>query len=247
MIIISWNINGFKSIINKGLNQFLKKESPDIMCLQETRVSDEQVINGYDNIWFNSKKKGYSGTATLTRIKPLSIKKGLGIKKFDEEGRTITIEFKEFYLVNSYSPNAGRELKRLEYKNEYNKALMNHLLRLKRKKEVILTGDLNVAHQPIDLARPKQNEGHAGYTINEREWLTQLLNNGFTDAFRKLHPRKQEFTWWTYRFHAREKNIGWRIDYFIVSNNFMNKVKSVKHLVNIKGSDHCPIRMELNI
>ena len=246
MKLISWNVNGLRAVITKGFNEFFEKENADIFCIQETKMQQGQAnieFEGYRQYWNSAVKKGYSGTAIFTKIEPIDVKYGIGIEEHDNEGRVITLEFKEFFLVNCYTPNAKRELERLDYRMEWEDAFRDYLKKLDKKKPVILCGDLNVAHKEIDLKNPKTNVGNAGFTNEEREKMTELLETGFTDTFRYLYPEKENiYTWWSYMFHAREKNVGWRIDYFIVSNSIKNKIKDAKIYDEIMGSDHCPIR-----
>jgi len=245
--LISWNVNGFRAAVRKGFYDFLEKEKPDILALQEIK-SDEvphfPIGFSYKVFWNPAKKKGYSGTAIFTKEKPRSYLHGLGEDKFDNEGRVTTLEFEAFYLINAYFPNSQRDLARLSFKLEFNQLMKKHLDKLKKKKPVVLCGDLNVAHEPIDIARPKANEGKSGYTKEERNWITGFLKSGYLDTYRALHPKKEEYSWWTYRFGAREKNIGWRIDYFVVNSEYMESVKKAEILTSVMGSDHAPIFLE---
>ncbi len=245
MKIISWNINGFRAIMKKGFQEFLDYEMPNIMCLQETKINEDREVKGYYAYWNHAEKKGYSGTAILFKNKPIKIIKGIGIEKFDKEGRTITAELPEFWLVNVYVPNAQRELTRLELRQEWDEELLKYLKKLNKTKPVIVCGDFNVAHEEIDLARPKQNIGNAGFTFEERKGMTNYLKNGFVDAFRYKHPKEIKYSWWSYMFHARDKNIGWRIDYFLVSEDFKERIKDSYILTEVKGSDHAPIVLEI--
>ena len=262
MKLISWNVNGIRACLKKGFKEYFKKENADIFCLQETKLQVEessnnsevneilnlQIFNNYNSYWNSAEKKGYSGTAIFTKIKPISVKYGIGIEEHDKEGRVITLEYEHFYIVNIYTPNSKRKLERLGYRQIWEDEIRNYLLKLKEKKEVIMCGDLNVAHKEIDLKNPKNNKGNAGFTNEEREKMTKLLDSGFTDSFRYLYPDKENcYSWWSYMGKAREKNIGWRIDYFIVSNNIKNKIKQAQIYDKILGSDHCPVGLEIEI
>lgn len=247
MKLISWNVNGIRACLQKGFRSFFDKEDADIFSVQETKMQEGQAdleIEGYYRYMSSAIKKGYSGTLVYTKIKPLNVYYGIN-EKYNDEGRLITLEFDEFYLVNSYTPNSQEELKRLAYRMEFEDDLRNYLSELNKNKPVILCGDLNVAHEPIDLRNPKQNEQNPGYSIEERTKMSELLNSGFTDSFRYLYPNKVEYSWWSYRFNARMKNIGWRIDYFIVSNDYKDRIIDAKILMDIVGSDHCPVVLEL--
>ena len=249
MKLISWNVNGIRAVINKGFMDFFKQIDADIFCIQETKMQEGQIeliLDGYYQYFNSAIKKGYSGTAVFSKIEPISVKYGIGIEEHDQEGRVITLEFKDFFLVNSYTPNSGRELARLNYRMEWEDAFRSYLKELDKTKPVILCGDLNVAHKEIDLKNPKTNRKNAGFTDEERNKMTKLLDNGFTDTFRKLYPDKENaYTWWSYMGHAREKNVGWRIDYFIVSDRFAENIKDAYIFPEIMGSDHCPIGLEL--
>jgi len=253
MKLISFNVNGIRATVKKGLFDSISKMGPDILCLQETKANDEQVkealsgLQGYEVYSSSAEKAGYSGTAILTKKKPISVSYGLGIKEHDTQGRTITAEFEDFYLVNTYVPNSGQELVKLDYRVEWDKALLNFLKELEKKKPVIWCGDMNVAHQAIDLANPKSNYNKsAGYTQKEIDGLTNYLNAGFVDTFRHFYPDTVKYSWWSARFNSRTKNVGWRIDYFIVSKSLMPKVKDAFILNEIEGSDHCPVGVDLN-
>lgn len=253
MKLISFNVNGIRATVKKGLFDSISKMGPDILCLQETKANDEQVkealsgLQGYEVYSSSAEKAGYSGTAILTKKKPISVSYGLGIKEHDTQGRTITAEFEDFYLVNTYVPNSGQELVKLDYRVEWDKALLNFLKELEKKKPVIWCGDMNVAHQAIDLANPKSNYNKsAGYTQKEIDGLTNYLNAGFVDTFRHFYPDTVKYSWWSARFNSRAKNVGWRIDYFIVSKSLMPKVKDAFILNEIEGSDHCPVGVDLN-
>lgn len=248
MKLISWNVNGIRACLNKGFSEFFKEADADIFCLQETKCQPEQIeleFEGYTSYWNSAEKKGYSGTAIFTKKKPIKVTYGIGIEEHDKEGRIITLEFEEFYLVTNYTPNAKRELERLDYRMTWEDEIRKYLLELNKKKPVIMCGDLNVAHEEIDLKNPKTNKGNAGFTDEEREKMTELLNAGFVDSYRYLYPEKVEYSWWSYMGHAREKNVGWRIDYFIVSNDIKEKIKNAIIYTDILGSDHCPIGLEI--
>ncbi|MBO5398323.1 MAG: exodeoxyribonuclease III [Clostridia bacterium] len=251
MKLVSWNVNGLRAVFNKGFKEIFEEFDSDIFCVQETKMQEGQLelnFNGY-NIYMNSAiKKGYSGTAVFTKTKPLSVSKGIGIEKHDLEGRVLCLEFENFYLVNCYTPNSQRELTRLEYRVEWETDFRNYLKKLDKIKPVILCGDLNVAHEEIDLKNPKTNRGNAGFTDEERREMTNLLNSGFVDSFRFLYPDKTDsYSWWSYMGRAREKNIGWRIDYFIVSEKIKDKIKEAKIHPEVFGSDHCPVELEIEL
>mgnify|MGYP004658649547 FL=1 len=248
MKLISWNVNGIRACLNKGFSEFFKDANAEIFCLQETKCQLGQVelnFDGYESYWNSAEKKGYSGTAIFTKVKPINVTYGIGIEEHDKEGRIITLEFEKFYLVTNYTPNAKRELERLEYRMEWEDEIRNYLLKLKKTKPVIMCGDLNVAHEEIDLKNPKTNKGNAGFTNEERGKMTELLNAGFIDSYRYLYPEKIDYSWWSYMGHAREKNVGWRIDYFIVSNDFRENIKEATIYTEILGSDHCPVGLEI--
>ena len=251
MKLISWNVNGIRACVNKGFTDFFKTIDADIFCIQETKCQEGQIeleFDGYTNYWNSAEKKGYSGTAIFTKKKPISVAYGIGIEEHDKEGRVITLEFENFYMVNIYTPNSKRELERLEYRCVWEDEIRRYLLQLNKKKPVIMCGDLNVAHKEIDLKNPKTNHHNAGFTDEERNKMTELLSVGFTDSFRYLYPDKEnQYSWWSYMGHAREKNIGWRIDYFIVSSNIQEKIKDAYIYSEIMGSDHCPVGLEINI
>ncbi len=257
MRIISWNINGIRAILRKNFQKFLEKESQSIINLQEIKIHDEaRAKESFDfphwlEFWNSAKKPGYSGTAILI---PVNLKKeivqiwnGLNKKEFDQEGRVQTIEFKKFYLINAYFPNSNHELTRLNYKINFNEAFLRYIKKLEKKKPIIACGDFNVAHKEIDLARPKENVGKAGFTDEERKFIDKLIAAGFVDTFRYHHPQIKKYSWWTYRTFARKRNVGWRIDYFFVSHKLINKVKKAFILNNVYGSDHCPIGIEIDI
>jgi len=252
MRILSFNVNGVRAIIKKTFPEDFKTLNPDVLVLQETKFTESEHTKfpfepeGYDVYWTNSKlRKGYSGVAVLTRIKPLSVHYGMENGEYDEEGRMITLEFENFYLVGAYVPNSGAELKRLDFRMEYEAKLKLYLKQLDSKKPVVYTGDLNVAHNEIDLKNPTSNHHNAGFTDEERNGFTNLLSEGFVDTFRKLYPDTVKYSWWSYRFQARKRDAGWRIDYFLVSDRLMNQVKDSKIHNEILGSDHCPIEIEL--
>ena len=250
MKLVSWNVNGIRAVLTKGFEDFLKNVNADIFCIQETKCQEGQVeleFEGYQSFWNSAEKKGYSGTAIFTKIKPLAVKYGIGIEEHDKEGRVITLEFKDFYMVNIYTPNSKRELERLDYRQIWEDETRKYLLNLNKTKPVIMCGDLNVAHKEIDLKNPKTNTHNAGFTIEERNKMTELLNSGFIDTFRYLYPDKTDcYTWWSYMRKAREKNVGWRIDYFIVSDSIKDKIKEANIYQEIMGSDHCPIGLEID-
>ena len=246
MKFISWNVNGIRAVLKKGFLDFVKKENPDILAIQETKAHPEQVdeiLSDYEHHYWNSaKKKGYSGTAVFSKIKPISIKYGIGSKEHDKEGRVITLEFNKYYLVTVYTPNSGQGLVRLEYRQEWDRAFLHYLKKLEKDKPVILCGDLNVAHTEIDLANPKSNYNKtAGYTQVEIDGLERYFSNGFIDTFRMFTKEPKNYTYWSYRFNARSRNVGWRIDYFIISPALKKKVKKAFILSKVKGSDHCPV------
>lgn len=249
MKLISWNVNGLRACLNKGFLDFFKEVDADIFCLQETKMERGQAeidLPGYEEYWNSAEKKGYSGTAVFTRIKPLSVAYDIGIEEHDKEGRVITLEFEDFYLVNVYTPNAQRELARIDYRMKWEDDFRAYLLKLDAQKPVILCGDLNVAHNEIDLKNAKSNVGNAGFSNEERAKMTELLESGFTDSFRYLYPDKIGcYTWWSYMFKARQNNAGWRIDYFIVSNSIREQIHSSDIYSEVMGSDHCPIGLEI--
>ena len=248
--LISWNVNGLRAVLKKGFEEFFNKIDADIFCIQETKMQEGQVelnFKGYYQFWNSAEKKGYSGTAIFSKIKPKNVTYGIGIEEHDKEGRIITLEFEEFYLVNCYTPNSKRELERLDYRMIWEDEFRKYLINLNKIKPVIICGDLNVAHKEIDLKNPKTNRRNAGFTDEERNKMTQLLSNNFVDTFRYKYPDKEEaYTWWSYMGNARQKNVGWRIDYFIVSKELENKIKDAKIHSDILGSDHCPVELILN-
>lgn len=249
MKFVSWNVNGLRAVIGKGFLDFFENINADFFCIQETKMQPEQLeleLKGYEQYWNSAEKKGYSGTAIFTKHKPISVTYGIGKEEHDKEGRVITLEYENFYLVNSYTPNSKRELERLDYRMIWEDEIRAYLRELDQSKPVIYCGDLNVAHQEIDLKNPKTNTHNAGFTKEEREKMTQLLNVGFIDTFRYFYPDKEDaYTWWSYMFHAREKNVGWRIDYFITSERLKKNLKDSKIHPEVMGSDHCPIEIEV--
>ena len=251
MKLISWNVNGLRAAVTKGFMESFNELDADIFCLQETKLQPDQIsleLPGYEQYWNSAVKKGYSGTAVFTRIKPLSVTNGIGIEEHDQEGRVITAEYENFYLVCCYTPNSQRELARLEYRMTWEDAFRNYLLELDKKKPVILCGDLNVAHQEIDLKNPKTNRKNAGFSDEERAKMTELLESGFTDTFRHLYPDAiEEYSWWSYMGKARERNTGWRIDYFITSKRLDDKIQDAKIHQQIFGSDHCPVELVIDL
>ena len=255
MKLISWNVNGLRAVINKGFEDFFKEVDADIFCIQETKMQEEQIDGNIENIfknyntyWNSAEKKGYSGTAIFTKKKPVDVTYGIGIEEHDKEGRVITLEYNSFYMVNCYTPNSKRELERLDYRMIWEDEFRKYLLKLNESKPVIVCGDLNVAHKEIDLKNPKSNRRNAGFTDEERNKMTELLGAGFTDSFRYLYPDKTDmYTWWSYMFKAREKNAGWRIDYFIVSKSIENRIKESYIFSEVMGSDHCPVGLEIEI
>jgi len=254
MKIISWNVNGIRAVMKKNFLEFLTIEKPDVLCLQEVKISESSKNDAkldfpdYTEYWNCANRPGYSGTAILVRedlIEEVKVKNGFGQDRFDSEGRTQIAEFANFYLVNCYFPNSNHELSRLKYKLEFNSDLQTHLKKLEKKKPLVICGDFNVAHQAIDLARPKENRGSAGYTLEECAWMDKFLAAGFIDTFRALNGNKVQYSWWSYRAGARPRNVGWRIDYFCVSKKILKKVKKAYILDKIIGSDHCPIGVEV--
>ncbi|MFV0382197.1 MAG: exodeoxyribonuclease III [Breznakia sp.] len=250
MKLISWNVNGIRAAINKGFYEFLEQESPDILCIQESKMQEGQVeiySDGYYQYYDSAVKKGYSGTITFTKTKPLRVSKGIGIEEHDQEGRVVTCEFEQFYLVNVYTPNSKEGLLRLAYRMQWEHDFKAFVAHLKTQKPVIICGDLNVAHQEIDLKNPKTNHKNAGFSDEEREAFTALLSSGFTDTFRYFYPNLEgAYSWWSYRMNARARNTGWRIDYFLVSSDLDDKLKDAKILANVLGSDHCPVQLNID-
>lgn len=251
MRFISWNVNGLRACMGKGFQDTFDALSADFFCLQETKLQAGQIdmdLPGYEQFWCYAQKKGYSGTAVFSRKAPISVTYGLGIEELDTEGRLITLEFSDFFLVTCYTPNAQRELARIEHRLCWDQAFREHLIKLDKQKPVIICGDLNVAHQEIDLKNPASNRGNAGFSDEERESFCKLLSAGFTDTFRYLHPDLPgAYTWWSYMYHARQNNAGWRIDYFLVSDRIANNIIEAPIYSDVFGSDHCPVGLELEL
>ncbi|WP_461809725.1 exodeoxyribonuclease III [Faecalimonas sp.] len=249
MKLISWNVNGIRACVQKGFLDFFHEVDADIFCIQESKMQEGQLqleLEEYHQYWNYAEKKGYSGTAIFTKQEPISVSYGMGIDEHDKEGRVITLEFSEFYLITVYTPNSQSELARLDYRMKWETDFLLYLKKLEEKKPIIFCGDLNVAHKEIDLKNPKTNRKNAGFTDEERNKFEELLNAGFIDTFRYFYPEKEEaYSWWSYRFKAREKNAGWRIDYFCVSESLREKLEDAKILTNIFGSDHCPVELDL--
>lgn len=247
MKLISWNVNGIRACVKKGFLEFFEEINADIFCLQETKLQEGQIdldLEGYYQYWNYADKKGYSGTAVFTKVKPVSVQYGIDIEEHDKEGRVITLEYEDFYLVNVYTPNSQRELARLDYRMKWEENFLDYLKELERKKPLILCGDLNVAHKEIDLKNPSTNRKNAGFTDEEREKMTILIESGFVDSFRHFYPDKEDaYTWWSYMRQARDRNVGWRIDYFMVSKALLGRIKSVGIHPDILGSDHCPVEL----
>ena len=251
MRLISWNVNGLRACVQKGFLDVFRELDADCFCLQETKLQPDQIdleLNGYEQYWCSAEKKGYSGTALFTKRTPLSVTYGIGVPELDNEGRVITAEFPEFFLVTCYTPNAQRGLARLDHRMRWDEAFRSYLKELDGRKGVIVCGDLNVAHQEIDLKNPKSNRGNAGFSDEERESFTKLLESGFTDTFRYLNPDATGcYTWWSYMYKARQNNAGWRIDYFLVSDRLRPQIKDTPIYHEIQGSDHCPVGLELQL
>lgn len=248
--LVSWNVNGLRAVVGKGFADIFRNFDADFVCLQETKLQQGQIdlaFDGYHDYWNYAEKKGYSGTVIFTRHEPLSISYGIGIDEHDHEGRVITLDMGNFFIVNVYTPNAQDGLKRLDYRIQWENDFRSYLLSLDKQKPVIVCGDMNVAHEEIDLRNPKTNHSNPGFTDEEREQFSRLLNSGFADTFRQLHPNEQVFSWWSYRFQARVKNIGWRIDYFVVSQRLMPQVTVADIYTEILGSDHCPVALTLDM
>ena len=248
MKFISWNVNGLRACVGKGFADIFEQFDADFFCLQETKMQAGQLdlqFLGYQSFWNYADKKGYSGTAIYTRHTPISVAYGIGIDEHDHEGRVITLEMADFYLVCRYTPNSQDGLRRLDYRMKWEDDFRNYLMRLDQQKPVILCGDLNVAHEEIDLKNPKTNHQNAGFTDDEREKMTTLLGSGFTDSFRFKYPEKVEYSWWSYRAQARTKNVGWRIDYFIISDRLRNRLQDSKIHTEVMGSDHCPVEITI--
>ena len=251
MKLISWNVNGIRACLDKGFMDFFREADADIFCLQETKCQAGQVeldLPGYHQYWNYAQKKGYSGTAVFTREEPLAVTYGIGIPEFDNEGRVITLEFERFFMITVYVPNSQDGLKRLDYRMEWEDAFLDYIRKLEEKKPVIYCGDLNVAHKEIDLKNPKTNHMNAGFTDEERAKMTNVLSAGFIDSFRYFYPdQEQIYSWWSYRFKAREKNAGWRIDYFICSQSLADNLKDSRILTQVYGSDHCPVELDIDL
>ena len=247
---ISWNVNGLRACVGKDFEKQFKELDADFFCLQETKMQEGQLdltFEGYNSYWNYAEKKGYSGTAIYTKHQPLSVSYGMGVEEHDHEGRVITLEYEKFYLITVYTPNSQTELRRLDYRMTWEADFRKFLKNLDAKKPVIVCGDMNVAHEEIDIKNPKGNRKNAGFTDEEREKMTELLNDGFTDTFRYKYPEQVTYSWWSYRFKAREKNAGWRIDYFLVSDRLQANIDDAKIHTGIMGSDHCPVELDLNI
>lgn len=250
MNFVSWNVNGLRACEGKGFSDVFRRLDADFFCLQETKMQPGQLdlaFEGYDSYWNSADKRGYSGTAIFTRHKPLAVEMGMGIDVHDHEGRVITMEMERFFLVNVYTPNSQDGLKRLGYRMTWDDDFRNYLMRLDRQKPVIVCGDMNVAHEEIDIKNPKTNRRNAGFTDEEREKFTSLLASGFTDTFRHLHPGEVRYSWWSYRFQAREKNAGWRIDYFLTSDRLQADIETADIHTDIMGSDHCPVQLSIKL
>lgn len=251
MKLISWNVNGLRACVGKGFLDYFKEQQADIFCLQETKLQEGQIeleLDGYHQYWNYAEKKGYSGTAIFTKEKPISVHYGIGIEEHDKEGRVITLEFEKFYMITVYTPNSQEKLARLDYRMKWEEDFKSYLLELYKKKPVIVCGDLNVAHKEIDLKNPKTNRKNAGFSDEEREKMTKLLESGFVDSFRYFYPDKTDiYSWWSYRFSARAKNAGWRIDYFLVSDRIKENMKGAEIHTEILGSDHCPVLLNIDL
>lgn len=250
MKFVSWNVNGIRACAGKGFCESFARLDADVFCLQETKAQPGQIaleLDGYSQYWFSAEKKGYSGVAVFSRNEPLSVSYGIGIPEFDIEGRSITLEFDRFYFIAVYTPNAREGLARIDYRVAWEDAFRAYLLQLNESKPVIFCGDLNVAHNEIDLKNPSTNRGNPGFSDEERGKFTQLLDSGFTDTFRYLYPDERRYSWWSYRLRAREKGIGWRIDYFVVSNSLRDRIRGAYIYDDVFGSDHCPVGLELEI
>ncbi|RGO26795.1 exodeoxyribonuclease III [Dorea sp. OM02-2LB] len=249
MKFVSWNVNGIRACVQKGFLDFFKEADADIFCIQETKMQEGQLtleLDGYHQYWNSAVKKGYSGTAIFTKKEPVSVSYGIGIEEHDQEGRVITLEFEDFYFITVYTPNSQSELKRLDYRMKWESDFLSYLKKLEERKPVVFCGDLNVAHTEIDLKNPKTNRKNAGFTDEERQKFTELLEAGFIDTFRYFYPDQEGiYSWWSYRFKAREKNAGWRIDYFCVSEGLKDRLKGAKILTDVYGSDHCPVILEM--
>ncbi len=251
MKFISWNVNGIRACVQKGFYDYFKAADADIFCLQETKMQEGQLLMdtpGYHQYFNYAEKKGYSGTAIFTKEEPLQVTYGIGVEEHDHEGRVITLEFPDYHFITCYTPNSQQELARLDYRVQWEDDFLAYIKKLDEKKPVIFCGDLNVAHEEIDLKNPKTNHKNAGFTDEEREKMSVLLSSGFTDTFRYFYPKQTDiYSWWSYRFHAREKNSGWRIDYFICSERLNNKLKDAKIHTDVMGSDHCPVELDIDL
>lgn len=252
MRFISWNVNGLRAAVKKGFSDYFKEADADIFCVQETKLQAGQIelegLEGYHDYWNYAVKKGYSGTAVFTKEEPLSIQYGLPEDVHNQEGRVITLEFPAFYFVTVYTPNSQAELKRLDYRTEWEQAFADHIIALDKQKPVVFCGDLNVAHQEIDLKNPKTNRKNPGFSDQERAMFGQLLDNGFVDTFRYLYPEQEDaYSWWSYRMNARSRNVGWRIDYFVVSSRLADSIQEARIHAEVLGSDHCPVELEIAI
>jgi exodeoxyribonuclease-3 len=252
MKLCSWNVNGVRAVSDKGFTEWIRKEQPDILCIQETKAHigqlDDMLVNidGYESYWCSAEKKGYSGVATYVKIKPLSVLYGLGIERFDSEGRVLITEHEGFTLLNIYFPNGQMSEERLKYKLDFYDAVLEYCEKMKNEgHRLIICGDYNTAHREIDIKNPKSNEKYSGFLPVEREWIDKFISHGYIDTFRYLHPYEVKYSWWSYRFNARQKNIGWRIDYFFVSDNLISSVLNADILDDVTGSDHCPIILEI--
>ena len=249
MRLVSWNVNGLRAVVGKNFRETFEAMNADFFCLQETKMQEGQLdlaFDGYTSYWNYAEKKGYSGTAIYTRHKPLNVTLGMGVEEHDHEGRIVTLEMEDFFLVCVYTPNSQDGLRRLEYRMQWEDDFRAFLKNLDARKPVIVCGDMNVAHEEIDIKNPQTNHRNAGFTDEERQQMTQLLSSGFTDTFRHLHPTERDaYSWWSYRFHAREKNVGWRIDYFLVSDRMAPQLKAATIHADVMGSDHCPVSIEI--
>lgn len=248
---ISWNVNGIRACVGKGFLDFFKEIDADIFCIQESKMQEGQLeldLPGYYQYWNYAQRKGYSGTAIFTKQEPLSVQYGIGAEEHDKEGRVITLEYPDFYMITVYTPNSQNELKRLDYRMEWEDAFLAYLKNLEKTKPVVVCGDMNVAHKEIDLKNPKTNRKNAGFTDEERGKMSALLDSGMIDTFRYFYPEQKDiYSWWSYRFHAREKNSGWRIDYFLVSEILKDRLQDAKIHTDVMGSDHCPVELDINI
>lgn len=253
MKLISWNVNGIRAVFQKGFLDWLKSESPDVLALQETKAHPSQLTQelleplGYKTYWSSAKKAGYSGVALFIKENDREVQEGLGIQKFDEEGRTLIAEFKDFFLINGYYPNGRDDLSRVDFKLEYSDEALHFANKLKKNKAVILCGDFNTAHQEIDLARPKENEENTGFLPRERAWIDKLISNAYVDTFREFEKKGGWYSWWSYRAGARPRNVGWRIDYFFITSNLQKSLKNSYYQTQVMGSDHCPVVLELSV